>query len=149
MSYQEARKKEDDLNVGDEFWYSGTWCKVTAREETELWIGVYNVSIYGRMEHGLLGSPTGDRCLLMSWQKPRCWDGTVKVRIPLPPGEEPIPVTPCPKTWGLSGTRCILEEGHKGQHLYRCCGASCPGLPWAASEVPHPADCSLDRSLST
>lgn len=29
-----------------------------------------------------------------------------------------------------------------GQRLYRCAGAHCPGLPYKASEQPHPARCS-------
>jgi hypothetical protein len=28
-----------------------------------------------------------------------------------------------------------------GEILYRCSGKSCPGLPWRASERPHPSTC--------
>lgn len=57
----------------------------------------------------------------------------------------------CQKTWGLTGAQCILDHGHADAgredgyppepHLYRCCGQSCPGLPWAPSAVPHPVNC--------
>lgn len=30
----------------------------------------------------------------------------------------------------------------KTEQTYRCCGAWCPGLPWKASDRPHPVTCS-------
>lgn len=45
------------------------------------------------------------------------------------------------------GPRCCVETeapggAHDGTpHLFKCAGASCPGLPWPASESAHPAQC--------
>lgn len=39
---------------------------------------------------------------------------------------------------------CILTLLHKPPHLYRCAGRYCPGLPWKASNTPHPSSCALD-----
>jgi hypothetical protein len=44
-----------------------------------------------------------------------------------------------------SGAPCSRTGGHAGMHSYRCAGHSCPGLPYPASERPHPFDCSEAR----
>lgn len=36
------------------------------------------------------------------------------------------------------GANCGLPYGHEGPHLYFCVCPSCPGYPYAASEIRHP-----------
>lgn len=38
---------------------------------------------------------------------------------------------------------CCLERGHDGPHLFKCAGDYCPGLPWIASNTPHPTSCTM------
>ncbi len=39
--------------------------------------------------------------------------------------------------------RCCLEPDHAGTHLFKCAGDYCPGLPWIASNTPHPTSCTM------
>lgn len=39
---------------------------------------------------------------------------------------------------------CCLERDHDGPHLFKCAGEYCPGLPWIASNTPHPTSCTID-----
>jgi hypothetical protein len=49
-------------------------------------------------------------------------------------------MTRCTHTYGV-GPQCCLDEGHEGDHLFKCCSSTCPGLPIPASVVAHPVNC--------
>lgn len=59
------------------------------------------------------------------------------------------PAPRCEKRAGTGRVRCCEPLGHAGPHLYKCAGESCPGLPWLASNTPHPADCSRPKDTTT
>jgi len=42
--------------------------------------------------------------------------------------------------------QCCEPKGHDGPHMYKCSGKHCPGLPWIASNTPHPVECNWDQS---
>lgn len=47
---------------------------------------------------------------------------------------------------GREGTCPLCHPGApKAPELFRCCGDACPGLPWKASDRPHPAACCADK----
>jgi len=46
----------------------------------------------------------------------------------------------CTQTYGV-GPQCCLDEGHEGDHLFKCCSSTCPGLPIPASTIAHPPNC--------
>ena len=37
--------------------------------------------------------------------------------------------------------QCCERNGHAGSHMYKCAGEYCIGLPWIASNTPHPTSC--------
>lgn len=50
------------------------------------------------------------------------------------------PATPDdrPPTECLDSEGCVAQRGHAGPHIYRCASPHCPGMPWRASNTPHP-----------
>lgn len=51
------------------------------------------------------------------------------------------PAPACSFDHNGQGPRCCRAAGHKGPHLFRCSGPSCPGLVWPASVMAHPYTC--------
>lgn len=50
----------------------------------------------------------------------------------------------CDYRAGVGGIQCCQDKGHEGPHLFKCAGRHCPGLPWIASNTPHPTSCTIN-----
>ena len=48
----------------------------------------------------------------------------------------------------VGSVRCCEPKDHDGPHMFKCAGKYCQGLPWVASNTPHPTTCDIDfRSI--